>query len=271
MEQKSFSVLGCGWLGLPLATTFVEDDFIVKGSTTSVSKCEILLENGIQPYVLSIEEDIDGNLDHFLQSDILFINVPFRKQKPFLNGYKKLVKAIEKSTIKHVIFISSTAVYPDINGEVTENLVFDVNPAKKELLVFEELFTNNKNFDTTIIRFAGLIGGTRNPGNFFKEDRKVKNALAPVNLIHLEDCIGIVKAIVEQQKWNVTYNAAASTHPTKANYYKQATIQMGKNPATFIEELDSFKIISNQKIIDDLNYQFIYPDLLEGLSVFKED
>jgi len=269
MNQKSFSVLGCGWLGLPLASEFVKNGFIVKGSTTSTSKCEILLENGIQPYVLSIDDEIDGNLPHFLQTDILFINVPFRKQKSFLDTYKTLLKEIEKSTVSHVIFISSTAVYADTNDIVTEDVEFTVNPAKKDLIAFEKLFQNNVNFKTTIIRFAGLIGGSRNPGNFFKEERIVKNALAPVNLIHLEDCIGIIKGIIAQEKWNTTYNAAASSHPTKANYYKKATAQINKVPATFIEELGDFKIISNQKLLEDLNYTFIYPDLLKGLKAFK--
>ncbi len=269
MKQKTFSVLGCGWLGLPLATTFVNNNYIVKGSTTSVSKCETLLENGIQPYVLSIDDEIEGNLDHFLQADILFINVPFRKQKPFLNTYKKLVAAIEKSSIQHVVFVSSTSVYADTNCEITEQENFTVNLAKQELLTFENLFRNNPNFNTTIIRFAGLIGGTRNPGNFFKEGREVKNALSPVNLIHLEDCIGIVQAIVEKQKWNTVYNAAASTHPTKASYYKKATELKGNTPATFLEELGSFKVISNQKVLNELDYTFIYPDLMKSLKVFK--
>ncbi|NIJ43817.1 nucleoside-diphosphate-sugar epimerase [Wenyingzhuangia heitensis] len=269
MEQKVFSVLGCGWLGLPIATAFVNNDFIVKGSTTTISKHETLLELGIHPYTITIDEEIEGNIQHFLQSDILFINVPFRKQKPFINAYKTLVKAIEKSTIKHVVFISSTSVYDDINAEITDTDNFKINSAKKELFDFENLFKNNTHFNTTIIRFAGLIGGTRNPGSFFKEDKTVQNALSPINLIHLEDCIGIVQAIIAQKKWNITYNAAATTHPTKAEYYTKATEQMGKKPASFIKELNNFKVISNQKIQTDLNYQFVYPDLLESLHIFK--
>lgn len=269
MKKKSISILGCGWLGLPLANSFVNDDFTVKGSTTTTDKLESLLSKNIQPYVLSIDEEIDGNISHFLQSETLLINVPFRKQKPYLNAYQKLVIAIEKSSIQHVIFISSTSVYADINDEITDTEKFEVNPAKKDLLTFENLFKDNINFKTTIIRFSGLIGGTRNPGNFFKEDKIVQNALSPINLIHLDDCIGIIKTIVQQKKWNITYNASASTHPSKSEYYKLATEQMNKKPATFMNTLSSFKIISNQKLIDDLGYQFIYPDLIKGLNVFK--
>lgn len=269
MKDSVFSILGCGWLGLPLAEALVKDDFTVKGSTTTLEKCETLLQKNIQPYILILDEDIEGNLNHFLQADILLINVPYRKQKTFIPTYKKLVEAIEISTVKHVIFISSTSVYPDVNGSVHEEMEFTVNPAKKELLTLEQLFQNNPNFSTTIIRFAGLIGGSRNPGNFFKEDRVVENALAKVNLIHLEDCIGIIKTIVQKKQWNKVYNAAASTHPTKALYYKKATEQMGKKPATFIEELKTYKTICNQKLINELDYKFIYPDLMEALKVFK--
>lgn len=268
-KNKVFSILGCGWLGLPLAEALVKDNYTVKGSTTTLEKCETLLSKNIQPYVLMIDEDIEGNLNHFLQADILFINVPYRKQRNFFNSYKKLVEAIEISPVEHVIFISSTSVYPDTNGDVYEAMEFSVNPAKKDLLKLEELFQNNPNFNTTIIRFAGLIGGTRNPGNFFKEGRIVENALAKVNLIHIEDCIGIIKAIVKQSKWNQIYNAAASTHPTKATYYKKATEQLNRTPATFIEELRAYKTVSNQKLIKDLNYDFVYPDLMEALKVFK--
>lgn len=268
-KNKVFSILGCGWFGLPLAEALVQDNFTVKGSTTTLEKCETLLNKNIQPYVLMIDEDIEGNIHHFLQADILLVNVPYRKQRSFLNSYKKLVEAIEISSVEHVIFISSTSVYPDVNGEVYEDEDFAVNPAKKDLLTLEQIFKNNPNFSTTIIRFAGLIGGTRNPGNFFKEDRIVENALAKVNLIHLEDCIGIVKEIVRKNKKNQIYNAVASTHPTKADYYKKATEQLGKKPATFIEELKTYKIISNQKLIDDLDYTFTYPDLMKALEVFK--
>ena len=40
--MNSISILGCGWLGKPLAVSFLEDGFSVKGSTTSEEKIDIL-------------------------------------------------------------------------------------------------------------------------------------------------------------------------------------------------------------------------------------
>ena len=39
-NKKIIGILGCGWLGLPLAQQLVEDGHIVRGSTTQNSKLE---------------------------------------------------------------------------------------------------------------------------------------------------------------------------------------------------------------------------------------
>ena len=36
--NKTISILGCGWLGHPLAKFLISENFIVKGSTTTISK-----------------------------------------------------------------------------------------------------------------------------------------------------------------------------------------------------------------------------------------
>ena len=61
----------------------------------------------------------------------------------------------------------------------------------------ENLFRNNENFQTTILRFAGLFGGKRQPGNWFV-DRKIPHPKGYVNMIHREDCIAIIQQIIAQ-------------------------------------------------------------------------
>jgi nucleoside-diphosphate-sugar epimerase len=264
------SILGCGWLGSPLAVHLKNKGFEVLGSTTSKEKIETLKKTGVSPYLISIsEEKITGNISEFLNTDVLFINIPFGKQKGNFKAYLELVKAIDKSTVQKIIFISSTAVYKDTNGIVVENENFEINPAKEELVKLENLFFNQTTFKTTVLRFSGLVGGARNPGNFFKPDRIVQNGLAPINLIHLDDCIAIVENIIQKNIWNEVFNASADTHPTRKEFYTAATIHQKKEPATFIENEDfSFKIISNTKLKETLNYQFIHPDLLIMIAHF---
>ena len=40
--MRNVGILGCGWLGTPLATSFLDVGFKVKGSTTSVEKIDTL-------------------------------------------------------------------------------------------------------------------------------------------------------------------------------------------------------------------------------------
>ena len=72
------SILGCGWLGFPLAKKLIEIDFEVKGSTTSENKLDLLKSNNIEPFLITISEDkITGTISEFLyDSEILIINIP---------------------------------------------------------------------------------------------------------------------------------------------------------------------------------------------------
>ena len=269
LSPKKFSILGCGWLGLPLAQHLIQKKHLVKGSTTSPEKLAFLEKNGITPSIIKIENNkTNSNLTDFLTSDILVIDVPFGKQKENFKAYKQLAFAVENSSIKKIIFISSTSVYSDTNSEVTESATFEINPAKKVLVDLENLFLNHPGFETTILRFSGLIGGTRNPGNFFKEGRIVQNGLAPINLIHLEDCIEIIRRVAEGSFGGEIFNASADTHPTRKEFYTAATLLQNKTPATFIENIEfSYKIISNDKLKRKLNYTFLYSDLMAMVKI----
>ena len=46
-SKKTVSILGCGWLGLPLAKLLIAKGFNVKGSTTSEHKLHTLAQYGI--------------------------------------------------------------------------------------------------------------------------------------------------------------------------------------------------------------------------------
>jgi len=76
--MTQISILGCGWLGLPLAKALLENGFLVKGSTTSVGKLSVLKNLGIQAFQIELSETkIQGEVDSFLEnSKILIIDVP---------------------------------------------------------------------------------------------------------------------------------------------------------------------------------------------------
>ncbi|MDC1274067.1 SDR family NAD(P)-dependent oxidoreductase, partial [Flavobacteriaceae bacterium] len=42
MNQDKIGIIGCGWLGLPLAKSLISNNYKVKGSTTRKNKLTVL-------------------------------------------------------------------------------------------------------------------------------------------------------------------------------------------------------------------------------------
>lgn len=269
------SILGCGWLGLPLAKSLLAKGYEVKGSTTSESKLEVLKNAGISPFQIQLEEhQIIGNIEEFLKkTNVLVIDIPpglrretsTSNEMTFVNKIKTLIPFIEKSDVQKVVFVSSTSVYGDDFPivEITEET--KPNPdteSGKQLVIAETLLQSNPNFKTTVIRFGGLLGDDRHPVKFLAGRTNVENPDAPVNMIQREDCIGVIEKALDFDRddnweWNQTFNAVAPQHPTrKAYYHKKADILNLPLP-TFAEDSESKgKIISSKKVERILGYSF---------------
>ena len=269
------SILGCGWLGLPLAKSLLSKGHEIKGSTTSESKLDVLKNAGISPFQIQLEShQIIGTIEDFLkETNVLVIDIPpgLRREfstsleMTFVNKVKTLIPFIEKSGIQKVVFVSSTSVYGDGFQivEITEET--QPNPdteSGKQLVIAETILQSNSYFKTTVIRFGGLLGDDRHPIKFLAGRTNVENPDAPVNMIQREDCIGIIEEILKQVQhdnweWNQTFNAVAPQHPTrKAYYHKKAEIFNLPLP-TFAEDSKSKgKIISSKKVETILGYSF---------------
>lgn len=254
--SKTISILGCGWLGLPTAIQLINNGFSVKGSTRSPEKIKTFRAFGIDPYVITLEKLDSVNILKFLETEILLIALPSKN----VVGFQNLLSYILKSTIKKVIFISSTSVYTAKNKIITENDILEPSP----LLEIENIFFKNAKIQTTIVRFAGLFGYNRKPSNFFKNGRIIPNPYGFVNMIHQDDCVEILLNIVSDEIWGEIFNACADSHPSRKEFYTKVNEDLGMEIPVFNEnDTAPFKIISNKKVKEYLNFSFKYPDLLK--------
>jgi nucleoside-diphosphate-sugar epimerase len=260
----NIGILGCGWLGLPLAKELIEEGYKIKGSTTSKDKLNELSNAGIEDFLISLnEEGIQGNIEKFLEGiDALIINIPPKlrgnKKENFVSKILYLIGEIEDTSIKRILFIGSTAIYANNNAIITEKTKPEPETESGiQLLKVEEILSANPNFKTTILRFGGLFNDDRHPANFLSGRKNVMNPNAPVNLIHLSDCIKIIKLIIKKNIWGNTFNAALPNHPTKKEYYTKQSLKKGLEPPEFNSEtLSQGKIIDSTKLINELNYKF---------------
>jgi nucleoside-diphosphate-sugar epimerase len=255
------SILGCGWYGLELAKSLVNKWVKVKGSTTSAYKLPLLVASGIEPYLIDLSPSNEVIDPAFFETDVLWISIPPKARAgngaEYLQKIERLIVLIKTYQIKQVVLISSTGVYGDSNLQVNETDA--PNPdseSGKILLAAEELLKQQTDFTTTVIRFAGLIGPGRDPGRFFAGKTDVPNGEAPVNLIHLTDCIGISNTILDKQAFGYTYNAVSPSHPTRANFYIQAAVAAGLEPPHFIEEKENWKLVEGKNVIEMLGYDY---------------
>lgn len=266
----TISIVGCGWYGFDLATTLVNIGIRVKGSTTTFEKLSKLSEAGIEPYLIDFSDTTSIKPD-FFECDILWIAIPPKTRSgngdSYLASIHYLISSAKHHDIKQVILISSIGVYADINGEVNEQST--PNPDSlggQVLLQAEELLKQQTDFTTTIIRFAGLIGPKRHPGRFFGGKKDIPNGNAPVNLIHLRDCVGISCAIIDQNAYGYTYNACTPDHPTKKEFYTKAALRIGLEQPEFLDEKKDWKIISSLYVDQMLKYQYRVSSLMQWLD-----
>ncbi|MBK5212720.1 MAG: NAD(P)H-binding protein [Flavobacteriaceae bacterium] len=263
--NKTIAIAGLGWLGQPLAYHLATLGYTVKGSVTSVEKATMLQKNGFEAFPVEISESgIEGEIKALLnQADCLILMIPpgIRKNTgaDYVLKMVHLLEAIKKSSVSKIILVSSTSVYDDSQGKVTEkNKPRPKTIAGKQLRQVEELFFNSEELQTTIVRFGGLIGGSRQPAKYLAGRKDLADGNAPVNLIHREDCIAILVEILKQDAFGKVFNAVNPKHPKKADYYIQKTKELGLEPPTFAESSmdEVYKQVDSENLKLILNYSF---------------
>ncbi len=263
--MKQISILGCGWLGFSLALSLKQEGCFIKGSTTTNSKLLTLEQSGITPYLIVLEPDgVTGNITQFLSgSELLIINVPpgmrSQNENKFSNKLKHLLPYIENSDINKVLFVSSTSVFGDTQGQVNENTQpIPTTFSGKDLLRCEQILMSNSNFITSVIRFGGLLNEKRHPVYCLAGRELLPNAMSPVNLIHQQDCIGLIQSIIQNNFWNKVVHGVYPYHPTKEEYYTKMAMQKKLTPPTFKELEDAAnKKVTSIYVGTELPYNFV--------------
>lgn len=271
------SILGCGWLGFPLGQALLRQGYKIKGSTTTSDKYEVLKKNGLEPYLISVPNTLNNQeSETFWSSDVLFLNIPPGRRNPDITSqYPEKIKSIcnkietltGEKTIKKVIFASSTSVYSSEEGVYIEkdtDLAQAARPSGTALLKAEELLMESPGFETVVLRFGGLYGYDRHPVNVLSGKKNLSSPLKPVNLIHQDDCIQIIKEILKKKSFSGIFNAVSDGHPPRKTLYQSAAKHYNVEPPTFdIDSESKNRVISNKKLKKELGYSFIYPNPLD--------
>jgi nucleoside-diphosphate-sugar epimerase len=263
--MRTIALLGCGWLGFPLAQQLVQAGFRVKGSTTSLDKIPQLTQVGIESFLMELNaQSALGDWTGFLaDAEVLVVAIPpqLRRAEPenFVAKMQLLLQKLRLSSCKKVLFISSTSVYPDQNQLAIES---DTKGFDSQLVLAENLFLSADFCQATVIRFGGLIGPNRHPVRFLAGRTQLENPEAPINLIHQDDCLAILHHCIQLPFENEVYNAVAPYHPTRVAYYTQMARELQLPIPEFdFSKASVGKTVSSEKLITQLDYTFLKPRL----------
>ena len=237
------AIVGCGWLGLPLALSLQKSGHSIVATSRSEASCSQLSSLGFH----SVKFALGATLTHknfapIFNCDLLVLNIPVGRKtsspEEFSVNMEDLLRLAADSNIKQVIFVSTTSVYGDQNTVVSEISQTGPNTSSGKInLLVEQIVQQYFDGQTTILRLAGLVGLDRHPVNYLAGKTELAAPNKVVNLVHQQDVIQSVESIIKNEIWGRTIVLCATEHPTRQDYYTWAAKKLGIAAPKFIEEL----------------------------------
>jgi len=248
--MKNGLIIGKGWLGERLEKRLSSKyNFTTTKRVSDESNC----------LTIDFDKDEIPNLNS-AAFDFIVITIPFGKRASVeeLNfRFLNLIRFIGDYN-QQIILISSTGIYPDIPQNINEK-TFEQNQLNQPYQIIESKIKDA--FPQLIIlRLGGIMGDDRYLSKYLTLDKEDLDFA--VNHIHFEDICAIIEKLIESKISSEIFNLVAPNHPTKEEvlHYQinQSMVQSNKKRG---------KTISSEKIINELNYQFIF----ENPVFFKLD
>lgn len=249
LRDLNIGIVGCGWLGTRMAEKWQRNNLLYT-TTTSPQKLPVLEAQGFHPFCIDFNssrvEEV-SRWDVMEKLDVLIITVPISSRKD--RSLQNIEQRIRNLTLflgrfeGQLFFMDSTSIYPAEKREFTEDDVSVEEVAAERLL--------RKSYpEVNILRLGGLMGDERQLGKYAVTDLD-----APVNHIHFKDIIAIVEQMIQKQCRAKVYNVVAPVHPQKGE-----VIAIQKNQSYAGPKVEKGRIISSDKLLIELTYDFIYPD-----------
>ncbi|TNG95498.1 SDR family oxidoreductase [Pasteurellaceae bacterium USgator11] len=267
--MNSVAIVGLGWLGFPLAKHLQRVGWTVKGSKRTHEGTESIRLNGLEAYCVQLTPEVDADpddLNELLSVDSLIINIPpsqyFFDTRSYVEGIKNLVNEALLHGVQHLLFISSTSVFPQKDGEYhEESAVEPESDVGHALYEIENWLLALNGVDCDILRLAGLIGIDRHPVSHLAGRQQIKGGNQAVNLVHQTDCILAMQLLLETRGHKRVYHLSAPQHPKRADYYKKMAQLLALDEPHFVtDETDLQRIVHGNKIVQELDFDYAYPD-----------
>lgn len=172
----------------------------------------------------------------------------------YLTGLQNIMSCLPKpDRLEHVLFVSSTSVYHQENGEEVDELSPCLPTSfSGNVLLDAESYLANLAVNSTVIRFSGIYGGSRS-----RLIDQVKRAIdagdllyatpSYTNRIHEDDCMGFICHLIDLldkgREIKACYLASDSCPVKQAEVYHFIASQL--EPLSGSKQSSTFKIEEN--------------------------
>lgn len=251
---KKYLIIGCGWLGYPLAMRLLSKGAEVWATTTSSEKAKELESVGIKPVLVDWSRVVSG-LDTLSEQgfDAWIATIPpgGRELSKSLELHTRIAQFASQLGARRGVYTSSTSVYPDVERTVTEQDAMNDSLIGQLERTYQNAFGN-----LAILRFGGLVGEDRNPVVHLARRDIFEKPLAPVNLTTQKDALDALELVLERSMLGI-YNVVNPEHPARYEFYAEQAVKRGLSlPIADSRDTSNGKIVSSSKFQSDSGYAF---------------
>lgn len=266
--MEKISIIGLGWLGLPLAQYLQQkNDISVLGSKSTLEGVEAAKKLNLDCLLFNTTLDFSlrqESVKALFQCDTLIITLPPNGHHG-LAKYPIIISALAKTAeycgTEHIIFTSSISVYGQQDGIVSESSSLSPLTMSGKAIVHaeHELLANIKT-SVTILRLGGLFGEQRIPKNWMQQRSAFEHPEQSVNFVHRNDVILAITEVIRQGgAGKQIYNIVCPEHPSREKYYTRIAQDHELPKPNFIE--DSTEVlqpcyINGSKITQQYPFQY---------------
>ena len=276
-------VVGCGYVGRRLARSWRDAGNKVWVTTRSTIRSREFEQEGFSPIILDVTSNDVAPLP---QVDTVVFAVGFDRSQPhgiqqvYVDGLQRVVDRCP-SSVQRFIYVSSTGVYGDAQGEWVDEQTecVPIREGGKACLAAENLLRSHPVWQakTIVLRLAGIYGPGRLPyvTKILQGEPLAVAADGLLNLIHVDDIVRIV-CQAERQLAPPELLCVSDGHPVLRREFYESLARLLKRPVPDFEppvpgspraeRARSSKKISNDRLVQVLSPNWAYPSYREGLK-----
>jgi nucleoside-diphosphate-sugar epimerase len=272
---RSVLIVGCGFVGLPLARDFASSGWETHATTASAASLAKLHREQFHPYALDITNETGfqklarRNFDVVIHCASSGRGVASDYEAVFLSGTRNLMGNLECGNF---IFTSSTSVYAQTDGSWV-NERSPANPSKETGQILRATEDLVLGAGGAVARLAGLYGpGRCVPLQKLLDDKAIIEGSGDrvVNMLHQLDAAAALRFLAEMKSTGL-FNAVDNEPVAQLDWFRSICDLLGKPlPPYGPREVNrkrgwTSKKVSNRKL-RSLGWEALYPTFREGVA-----